>query len=223
MNLILLWPEDWKEREEEGENKVDESGAHAAQETTSSVTGTGSSRHAHTVRGSAVLADDRRVGHVRNVIRAQVGDSLKVGEVDGLIGTATVTVLAHDRVVLDVRLTLPPPPPSPVTLVLALPEKTTFAHVLHQVTVLGVKRVYVVGAAAVPGSWWGSHVLRRDSIREMLTLGLEQTIDTLMPVVHLRQVGDVCLVICPRFCCLKHHCDHATCFIKHLTLVEAIL
>lgn len=203
MNLILLWPEDWTEKEEEGDDKAvenrDESGAHAAQETTASATGGGTSR-TRTVRGSAVLADDRRVGHVRNVIRAQVGDSLKVGEVDGLIGTATVTVLAHDRVVLDVRLTQPPPPPSPVTLVLALPEKTTFAHVLHQVTVLGVKRVYIVGAAAVPGSWWGSHVLRRDSIREMLTLGLEQTIDTLMPEVHLRQVCTVFFVRRPWAC-----------------------
>ena len=223
MNLILLWPEDWTEREEEGEEAVETGGAgvchgggrrgHAASgadlgqhdspsESKAGAGGAGSLptgqpsdgaglvvATTRAVCGVAVLADDRRVGHVRNVIRSEVGDVLKVGEVDGLIGTATVTTLSHDRVVLAVRLTQPPPAPSSVTLVLALPEKTTFAHVLHQVTVLGVKTVYVVGAVNVNASWWGAHVLRKDSIREMLTLGLEQAIDTTMPTVHLRQVS----------------------------------
>mmetsp|Transcript_4494 Transcript_4494/g.11477 ORF Transcript_4494/g.11477 Transcript_4494/m.11477 type:complete len:262 (+) Transcript_4494:240-1025(+) len=171
MNLILLWARDWIERTGP---PAGGDGAAAGGEGTA-------------VIGVAVLADARRVGHISRVIKPVVGDTLKVGEVDGMVGTAVVDGISEHKYTLHVKLDRPPPPPSPVTLVLALPERTTFTQILHQVTVLGVKAVYVIGAAAVPQTWWGAHQLQRDSIADTLTLGLEQTIDTALPRVHLRQ------------------------------------
>jgi 16S rRNA (uracil1498-N3)-methyltransferase len=204
MNLILLLAADWVEREEDGEEAVsvvDEgegggrdgqgSSAVAAEDNCAPpsppLQGTPQRSACRIVTGVVTLADARRVGHLRTVIRAVVGDTLKVGELNGLVGTAVVEGITPESFRLRVRLATLPPPPSPVTLILALPESTVFAQVLHQVTVLGVKTVYVIGAAGVPTTWWGAHILQRDSIAETLTLGLEQTIDTLLPAVHLRQ------------------------------------
>ena len=62
---------------------------------------------------------------------------------------------------------------------LALPERTVFTQVLHQVTVLGVKRVYVIGAAAVPASEWCAHQLQREAIAETLTFGEKLLVEDL--------------------------------------------
>eukprot|EP00035_Acanthoeca_spectabilis_P019687 m.429268 g.429268 ORF g.429268 m.429268 type:complete len:296 (+) comp16981_c0_seq1:855-1742(+) len=205
MNLILLRGGDWVERtDEEGDDQggpavtADAAPLSDARSSASEANSEPGGVCASTIQvagpqaesvvvGVALLTDERRVTHIHTVIKAAVGDTLKVGEVDGLMGTAVVLAGSHESYRLRVRLSVLPPPPSPVTLVLALPERTVFTQVLHQVTVLGVKRVYVIGAAAVPASEWGAHQLQREAIAETLTLGLEQTIDTTMPRVYLRQ------------------------------------
>lgn len=136
-------------------------------------------------RGRAVLRG-RRADHVKNVHRAQVGDTLRVGRVDGEIGHARVEVLSEDEVVLEFELEAPPPPPLPLNLVLALPRPLVLKRVLIAATSMGCKNIFLIQSNRVERSFWNSKVLRDGRLQEPLVLGLEQAVDTRMPRVELR-------------------------------------
>lgn len=128
----------------------------------------------------------RRADHAREVLRAQEGSTVRVGQRDGLTGRATV--LANDAagLRLEVRLETPPPPRAGVTLILAIPRPKALKKVLPAVASLGVDRLFLVNAARVEKSYFDSHVLRPDSIEALFGLGLEQARDTVAPELHLR-------------------------------------
>eukprot|EP00041_Stephanoeca_diplocostata_P010512 m.166954 g.166954 ORF g.166954 m.166954 type:complete len:265 (-) comp18178_c0_seq1:264-1058(-) len=145
------------------------------------------------ITGDAELRDERRVSHIRDVLRAESGDVLKVGQLGCRIGTATLHFPDDTKtsvLLKDVRLDKVCTPPAPIVLILALPEKDHFTQILHSVTVLGVKKIYLIDADEVSASCWGSHAIQRDALYETMLLGLEQTIDTDIPQVFLRRDVD---------------------------------
>ncbi len=129
----------------------------------------------------------RRLQHVLEVHRAELGDRLQVGKLNGLQGEGTVITLNNEKLVLDVHLHRQPPEPLPVSLLLALPRPKMLKRILQSVTSLGVKQIYLINSYRVEKSFWGSPLLQTDKLREQLLLGLEQARDTILPEVHLRQ------------------------------------
>jgi RsmE family RNA methyltransferase len=129
----------------------------------------------------------RRLRHVLEVHRAGVGDELVVGLLGGRIGTARVTRVDDSLLEMDVRLDRDPPAGLPLTVVLALPRPKVLRRVLHSLSVMGVKRIVLVNAARVEKSYWQSPFLTTEAIDRQLVLGLEQSRDTSLPEVLLRQ------------------------------------
>lgn len=134
-----------------------------------------------------VRLSGRRALHVRTVHRATVGTSLRVGLVNGRIGSGVVRRVIEDDVELEIALTEPPPLPLPLTLLLALPRPKALKRILQGVTALGVKRIMLVNSYRVEKSYWLSPLLTPEALREQLVLGLEQCCDTALPEVMLRQ------------------------------------
>lgn len=133
----------------------------------------------------ARLHDDRRVQHIANVHKACVGDQLKVGLLDGLIGIAKVTAISAENIELSVSLQQTPPAPLPLTLVLALPRPKMLKRILQNCATLGVKDLVLINSYRVEKSYWQTPILEPESIREHLVLGLEQGGDTQLPQVRL--------------------------------------
>ena len=129
----------------------------------------------------------RRLRHVLEVHRAGVGDELVVGLLGGRIGTGRVTRVDDSLLEMDVRLDRDPPAGLPLTVVLALPRPKVLRRVLHSLSVMGVKRIVLVNAARVEKSYWQTPFLTQEAIHRQLVLGLEQSRDTLLPEVLLRQ------------------------------------
>lgn len=135
----------------------------------------------------SVVLRDRRFEHVRSVHRAQVGDSLRVGRLNGEMGQGLVVGMTSSEVILELQLTEPPPEPPPVSLLLALPRPKFLNKVLQTATSIGVKDIYLFNSYRVDKVYWHCEQLKEESIRESLLLGLEQARDTVLPKIHLRR------------------------------------
>lgn len=133
-----------------------------------------------------VRVGGRRARHVREVLHAGVGATLRVGRIDAEVGTGVITAIDTDGVELDVCLDQPPPPPLPVTLLLALPRPKALGRVLQGVAAQGVKHLVLMHTWRVEKSFWESPLLEPDALRESLILGLEQGGDSVVPRVDLR-------------------------------------
>ncbi|WP_299177993.1 16S rRNA (uracil(1498)-N(3))-methyltransferase [uncultured Neptuniibacter sp.] len=138
------------------------------------------------ISSSTAVLKDRRFHHIRTVQQPVAGDQLKVGRINGKLGTGLVLEITDNQIRLEVRCNTTPPPPLPLTLILALPRPKMLKRILQTCATMGVKQLYLINSYRVDKSYWSSPVLTRQ-IEEHLMLGLEQAGDTLMPEVHLRK------------------------------------
>lgn len=129
----------------------------------------------------------RRLQHVLAVHRASVGDTLRVGLINGLMGDGVINSLDTDALQLSVKLNQAPPAKQSVILLLALPRPKMLKRILQMVTTLGIEQLILLNSYRVEKSFWQSPWLSETAIREQLVLGLEQARDTVLPRVMLAQ------------------------------------
>ncbi len=134
-----------------------------------------------------VILRGRRLKHIREVHRANLGDRLRIGVIDGAMGEAELISVDADHATLKVSLNQAPPPPLPLTLLLALPRPKMLRRILQSISALGVKELILFNSYRVEKSFWQSAWLEQSRIREQLILGLEQSRDTRLPVVQLEK------------------------------------
>jgi 16S rRNA (uracil1498-N3)-methyltransferase len=136
---------------------------------------------------SHVRLTGRRLQHVRDVHRAEVGESLVVGVANGRIGRGTITSL-DDSMEMEITLDRDPPQPLPLTLILALPRPKVLNRVIASATSLGIKRIILINAWRVEKSYWSSPRLAPENLHAQSILGLEQARDTVLPTIETRRL-----------------------------------
>ena len=129
----------------------------------------------------------RRLAHIRDVHQIEVGQSLRAGELNGLIGTAELQSIGEQEAIFNLTLSEQAPKVLPATVILAMPRPKMFKRTLQTMAAMGVKEIYLINAYRVDKSYWSTPLLSEISIHEQLTLGLEQAGDTLLPKVHIRK------------------------------------
>lgn len=134
-----------------------------------------------------IRLSDYRFEHIRTVHKAQIGDNLRGGMLNGLCGTLTLLDYQPESVLLSFTEEAVPPAPLPVTLVMALPRPKMLKRSLQTISTMGVKKLYLINSVRVDKSFWSSPWLSEEKITEQLILGLEQAGDTLLPEVELRK------------------------------------
>jgi RsmE family RNA methyltransferase len=139
------------------------------------------------IAADRVILRDRRLTHMQEVHRSQVGDSLRVGKIGGLMGSAELLRLDTTEAELRVALDQPPPNKLPLTMVLALPRPKMLRRVFQTVAAMGVPRIVLVNSYRVEKSFWQTPFLEPDAIREQLILGLEQARDTVLPQIIIEK------------------------------------
>ena len=130
----------------------------------------------------------RQLEHLLKVQRAEIGNSVRVGLVNGLMGQAIIKTLDTQQAMLHIILDTPPPAITPLTLILALPRPKMLRRSLQTIAAMGVKTLYLVNSSRVEKSFWQTPLLAPEALEEQLLLGLEQAKDTLMPEIHLRKL-----------------------------------
>lgn len=133
-----------------------------------------------------VVLDDFRAAHILNVLHSEVGDILKTGEVDGLVGTSEVVAIEGGRVTLRPNHTDHGLAPW-FDLILAPPRPRVMKRLLPQLASLGVGRIVLVGAQKVEKDFWGATLLREDVYRPLLVDGLMQAGTATLPSIMLRR------------------------------------
>jgi len=171
--------------------------------------------------------NDRRSEHLRCVHRAQPGDTLRVGEIGGLMGSAEILSLDDRGAQLRFVLDTAPPPGLPITLIVALPRPKMLRRIVRSAAEFGVQALHLVNSFRVEKSYWQTPVLTEASLQHYLLQGLEQACDTRLPTVHLHRrfkpwVEDVLPALCTnRQALLAHPAASKACpaEIKEETLV----
>ena len=131
------------------------------------------------------IADTRRLNHITQIHRAAIGDHLKIGLLNGKIGTGEIIKTSVSDIHITISLTHTPPTALPITLILALPRPKMLKRTLQTLATLGVKKIYLINSYRVEKSYWQTPLLNETAIQEHLLLGLEQGCDTIMPQVTL--------------------------------------
>ncbi|HDS1698022.1 MULTISPECIES: 16S rRNA (uracil(1498)-N(3))-methyltransferase [Pseudomonas] len=139
------------------------------------------------VSANRVVLADRRFTHMQEIHRVAVGDNLRVGRINGLMGKATVLRLEKHEAELAVTFDRQPPAKLPLTLVLAVPRPKMLRRLFQTVATLGVPRLILLNSYKVEKSFWQTPFLQPDTIRENLILGLEQARDTVLPEVIIEK------------------------------------
>jgi RsmE family RNA methyltransferase len=130
---------------------------------------------------------DPRARHIREILGADSGAQLRVGAVDGLLGSAEVIAIDATGVELRIALTEPPPPKIPLTLILALPRPKVLRRVLRTVAELGVRELILINTYKVEKSYWQSPALAADQVRGYFIEGLQQARDSVLPVIRFEK------------------------------------
>jgi 16S rRNA (uracil1498-N3)-methyltransferase len=133
-----------------------------------------------------VNIQDHRLEHIIKVNKPSVGDELRVGLINGNIGSGRITSIEENGIEMDVVLDRESPAPLQLTLVFAMVRPRVFKRVLTQVTAMGIKRIIVINSYRVEKSFWKSPVLEEESLYKYLIRGLEQGQDTIVPEVLIR-------------------------------------
>lgn len=133
-----------------------------------------------------ITLTDHRAVHIIKVLRAELGDTVRIGVINGPRGTGVIEALhaRHPRSVslklelTDIVQSLPR-----IDLILALARPIMMRRILSQATALGVGRFFLIHANRVEKSFWEASLLEEKGYNEHLRQGLEQAVDTRMPEV----------------------------------------
>jgi len=131
-----------------------------------------------------LAADDRRARHLREVLRARPGQTVRAGVVRGAIGRAEV-LTDEGRMRLRVVLDGAASPRPPLELILAVPRPKVLPRVLETAASLGVARIDLVNAWRVDRSYFSSPRLAAGELAAALRLGCEQGATTWVPDIEV--------------------------------------
>ncbi len=135
-----------------------------------------------TADGRAHISDVR-AKHIRNILRAKPGKKLRIGLLNGPLGTGAVDVVSPEKVVLTCSFEAEPPPRPSIDILLAMPRPKVLKRLWAQFAALGVGRIFITNAEKVERCYFDTHILKPDFYNARLVEGLQQARDTLLPEV----------------------------------------
>ncbi len=128
-----------------------------------------------------------RAAHVREVLRAQPGDSIRIGLLEGPKGAGRVIRIDEHAVELVCAFEGEPPPRPRADLLLAMPRPKVMKRLWAQLAALGVDRIIITNAARVERNYFDTHVLDPAFFTPLLIEGLQQAQDTRLPRVEIHR------------------------------------
>lgn len=139
------------------------------------------------IHNSMVILHDERFQHIRHVLKSSAGDTIRVGQLNGLMGDGFIQAIDDNHVKLSIKLSQPSPPKLPLTIILALPRPAMLQRIIRNIAELGIKQLILTNSFHVEKSFWHSQALQPSVVRRHLITGLQQAKDTVLPIVTFKK------------------------------------
>jgi RsmE family RNA methyltransferase len=134
-----------------------------------------------------VTLSDTRAAHLLRVLNVAPGQDVRVGLLDGPVGTGIVASAANGTVTVHCEFEATTPVRPPIDLLLALPRPKVMRRLWAQLAALGVGQVILTNAERVERNYFDTHVLSPECYRPLLVEGLQQARDTRLPTVSIHR------------------------------------
>jgi RsmE family RNA methyltransferase len=128
-----------------------------------------------------------RAIHLLSVLGVTPGATVRIGLLDGPLGTGYVSAIAARSVTMRCAFEAALPPRPRVDLLLALPRPKVMRRLWAQLAALGVGQIVLTNAARVERNYFDTHVLAPACYRPLLIEGLQQARDTRLPAVTVHR------------------------------------
>ncbi|MDZ8117166.1 16S rRNA (uracil(1498)-N(3))-methyltransferase [Pontiella agarivorans] len=141
--------------------------------------------HPDEVKNNRTVLTDARAKHIRKVLKAAPGKSLRVGVVNGPLGHGVVERIDSEDVELVCSFEKSLPARPKVDLLLAMPRPKVLKRLWAQFAALGVGKIVLLRAGKVERCYFDSHVIEPDFYVNLLLEGLQQARCTHLPEVQI--------------------------------------
>jgi len=133
------------------------------------------------------ILDIRQSEHVNKVLKSKSGDLLRVGSLNGMVGSGRV-VDVKNNIKLQVSLSDQPPKAKSLEVVLALPRPKVIKRMIECLTSIGIKKITFINSAKVEKFYWDSDLLLPEAWSTSVEKGLEQSLDTMVPEISFERL-----------------------------------
>jgi 16S rRNA (uracil1498-N3)-methyltransferase len=138
-------------------------------------------------REGEVTLTGPRARHVLDVLKGSPGQTVRVGVLNGSLGSAALVASSDRSVSLQCTFTSETPSRPRVDLLLALPRPKVLRRLWAQLAALGVGQIILTNADRVERNYFDTHVLTEPCYRPLLIEGLQQARDTWLPRVSIHK------------------------------------
>ncbi|OPH37993.1 16S rRNA (uracil(1498)-N(3))-methyltransferase [Moraxella lacunata] len=133
---------------------------------------------------TAMIGNADQLNHIKTVLKASVGDTLKIGKMGDKMGVGQIAYIDDKICTLEnIRLDTGPPSKLGVTVMLALPRPKVLRRLIMDMTAFGVHHIILINSIRTDKSYWGSPLLAR--LDEFVLEGLQQGVDSVPPIITL--------------------------------------
>ena len=136
---------------------------------------------------NTVILKYRSSEHIIRILACKPGDTVRVGVINGPVGTGEIVSIKNTEVELRFTPEGPPSEQPPLDLILGLVRPIMLKKILAQAASLGVGRIFLINANRVEKSFFSASLLKNERYRSYLIEGLEQAKVTYLPQVSIHQ------------------------------------
>ena len=87
--------------------------------------------------------------HILNILKLQQGDKIRVGIINGEMGTGKILSTASGRVTIEIDCSIKAPRPPEIQLILAMPRPKVLRRILKCISSTGIKSIYLINCLKV--------------------------------------------------------------------------
>ena len=126
-----------------------------------------------------------RVEHLREILDAKEGSSVRAGLFNGKKGTAKIVKIDEEKAVLETGFSELPQPKIPLTVIVGLCRPKVMSRLISDLTTFGVERIDIVQTYYGDKGYWANDIFTPSGLEECIVKGLEQSMDTVSPQINL--------------------------------------